>query len=471
MRLNSASISLTLRTNKTYANGSHPIMIRIQYNGRKEKSTGYSCIEKDWDKDKQELKRSYPNYTTINLHLHDLMNRAEAIKYEFERKKIPYTPQMIIDYLFEERTDNNELDVYVIIDRYMNTQNLKPSTKVRYKNLSQKLKQFFESKQVLISNIDKETILKLDSFISSKGYSENYIRDIYSTLNAVINYAIDLDLTGKNVLAQTKVRKKHKATNKKRAITYDQIILLHDYYLKLIGYNSGYYNPDFAYSLRNKTTVLALFLFSYFAQGLAFVDIAKLKLSDVKIFKKQNENFYNSESDDRYIDYIQIDTSRSKTQIPVCIVAKNGIYDLFHAIITPFLETAGSRDEYLFPIYQNSKNTLKNNTEEEKFKLLKVDEQYINLELKKIVKEADVYDEVNCKKYHKEKLDKLPEKLTFYAARHTFATVCIQLGMSPYLVAQLMGRNMNGMDRYVKSLEGEDMIIAVKKDFEKLHNR
>ncbi|KAA6342288.1 hypothetical protein EZS27_009943 [termite gut metagenome] len=421
MKLNSAKISLILRTNKTYANGTHPIMIRVQYNGRKEKATGYSCKTNEWDKDKQELIKDYPNSEAININLHDLMNRAERIKIDFERKKEPYTYDMIFDSLYG-KTDNNELDIYSLIDRYMNTQNLKPSTKVRYTNLIKKLKVFFGSKQVLITNFDKETILKLDNFISSKGYSENYIREIYSTLNAVINYAIELELTDKNVFALTKVRKKHKATNKKRAITYDQIILLHDYYLNLIGYNLGCYNAEFAYSLRNKTTVLALFLFSYFAQGLAFVDIAKLKFSDVKKIKKQNED-YNSE--DRYIDYIQIDTSRSKTQIPVCIVAKNGVYDLFHAVITPFLETVGSRDGYLFPIYQNSNKTLKNNTEENKFKLLKVAEQYVNLELKKIAKAADAYDEEKCKKNEKTKLDKLPEKLTFYAARHTFATTMI----------------------------------------------
>jgi site-specific recombinase XerD len=447
-------------------------MIRVQYNGRKEKATGYSCKPNEWDKDNHVLIKKYPNSETINLQLKDLMNRAEAIKYEFERKKEPYTPVMIFDELFEERTENNELDVYVIIERYIQTQNLKYSTKVRYKNLVKKLKEFFEGKQVLISSIDKETILKFDMWISQKGYNDNYIIEIYSSFNAVINYAIDLDLIGKNVLNQTKVKRKHKSTNKKLAISQSQIILLHDYYLNLIGYNFGsYYGSyyaEFSYSLRNKSTALALFLFSYFCQGLAFCDIAKLKVSDIKHIKRKNED---SNSEDKYIDYIQINTTRSKTNISVCIVVKNGVYDLFHAVITPFLESAQSRDNYLFPIFQNKEKTLKNDTEEDIYNLLKSSEKYVNITLKKIAKEADVYDTENCKKYHKQKIDNLPENLKFYAARHTFATVCIQLGISPYIVAQLMGRSMDGMYRYIKSLEGEDMIITVKKDFEKLHNK
>jgi uncharacterized protein (DUF1697 family) len=311
MKLNSASISLTLRTNKTLANGTHPIMLRVQYNGRKEKSTGYCCMVSEWDKDKQELIKKYPNAEAININLHDLINRAERIKIDFERNKVPYTPKMIFDSLFGEKTDTNELDIYVLIEKYIQTQNLKLNTKIQYKNLAHKLKEFFGSKQILITSIDKETIRKFDLWISSKNYNESYIKEIYRCLNAIINFAIDSDLIVKNVLKQTKVKSKHKTTNKKLAITYDQIILLHDYYLNLIGYNSGYYNAEFAYSLRNKTTVLALFLFSYFSQGLALVDIAKLKLSDVKKIKKENEGIY---SEDSIINYIQIDTSRSKTK-------------------------------------------------------------------------------------------------------------------------------------------------------------
>ncbi|KAA6336939.1 hypothetical protein EZS27_014948 [termite gut metagenome] len=468
MKLNSASISLTLRTNKTLANGTHPIMLRVQYNGRKEKSTGYCCMVSEWDKDKQELIKKYPNAEAININLHDLINRAERIKIDFERNKVPYTPKMIFDSLFGEKTDTNELDIYVLIEKYIQTQNLKLNTKIQYKNLAHKLKEFFGSKQILITSIDKETIRKFDLWISSKNYNESYIKEIYRCLNAIINFAIDSDLIVKNVLKQTKVKSKHKTTNKKLAITYDQIILLHDYYLNLIGYNSGYYNAEFAYSLRNKTTVLALFLFSYFSQGLALVDIAKLKLSDVKKIKKENEGIY---SEDSIINYIQIDTSRSKTKKTLSIVIRNEVYDLFHAVITPYLETAESRDCYLFPIYQNKERTLKNDTEEDRHKLLKAAETYINLHLKKIAKAADAYDEVNYIKKHREKIDKLPEKLTFYAARHTFATVCIQLNMNPTNLATLMGRDANDIHRYIKSLEGEDMIIAVKKDFEKLHNR
>lgn len=50
MRTSIAVIKLVLRTNKTLADGTFPIMLRVNWKGMKEKSTGYSCSAKYWDK-------------------------------------------------------------------------------------------------------------------------------------------------------------------------------------------------------------------------------------------------------------------------------------------------------------------------------------------------------------------------------------------------------------------------------------
>jgi site-specific recombinase XerD len=478
MKLNSAKISLILRTNKEYSGGTHPIMIRIQYNGRKEKATGYSCIEKDWDKDKQELKRGYPNHIAINLQLKDMINRAEAIKYDFERKKIPYTPDMIFNSLSGERANTNELDIYVLIERYMQTQNIKIGTIYKYKNLLHKLKEFFGSKQILITSIDKEMIKKFDLWVSGKGYDDNYILSIYTNLSAILNYAIDMELIDKNVLLLSKVKKRHKSHHTHIAISYPQIVQLHNYYLHLIGFNigTGSYNTQFAYSLRNKANALALFLFCYFAQGLAFVDIAKLKITDVKIEKKHNKK-YGRESkrtypriEPEYIEYIEIYTKREKTkeQVPIVIQKTDSLFDY---VITPYLDSAESRDGYLFPIYQNDRHSYKNDTEMDRYRLLKQAEYYVNTELKIIAKEADRYELDYLDKRKKEKIDKLPENLSFYVARHTFASVCIEKGMNPVELAILMGRSPEGIFRYVKTIKSNDRIIATKKNIEDMHSQ
>ena len=50
MKIAKATITALLYTSKTLANGEHPVMIRVCYNGkRKYKSTGLSCPAKLWN--------------------------------------------------------------------------------------------------------------------------------------------------------------------------------------------------------------------------------------------------------------------------------------------------------------------------------------------------------------------------------------------------------------------------------------
>ena len=57
MKVEKATIKLVLRTNKVLSNGKHPIMIRVNWGGKRaEKSTGYSCRLSDWNEKKCALK-------------------------------------------------------------------------------------------------------------------------------------------------------------------------------------------------------------------------------------------------------------------------------------------------------------------------------------------------------------------------------------------------------------------------------
>ena len=69
MKVQIAVIQLVLRTNKTLSDGTHPIMLRVSYNGMKEKATGYSCNVKYWDKKNEMVKKGYPNWVMVNAEL------------------------------------------------------------------------------------------------------------------------------------------------------------------------------------------------------------------------------------------------------------------------------------------------------------------------------------------------------------------------------------------------------------------
>ena len=67
MKRNLPSISVVLYTSKTLANGEHPIMLRISYNGlRNYKSLGFSCSKKLWNDKKQEVRSGHPLALNMN---------------------------------------------------------------------------------------------------------------------------------------------------------------------------------------------------------------------------------------------------------------------------------------------------------------------------------------------------------------------------------------------------------------------
>ena len=114
MKKEKATIKLVLRTNKVLANGEHPIMLRVNWQGKRaEKSTGFSCREQNWSSSSECIKLVgkdiVPNVKTINATIQNLKNDANEILNKFLYEGRDYSAQMIIDYL-ESDTCFEEID-------------------------------------------------------------------------------------------------------------------------------------------------------------------------------------------------------------------------------------------------------------------------------------------------------------------------------------------------------------------------
>ena len=104
MKTEKATIKLVLRTNKTLADGTHPIMLRVNWRGKRaEKSSGFSCKEDNWNTKSECLKikgkDAIPNAEKINAIIEDEKHKAENVLSTLIMDGKPYTAQMIIDYL------------------------------------------------------------------------------------------------------------------------------------------------------------------------------------------------------------------------------------------------------------------------------------------------------------------------------------------------------------------------------------
>ena len=105
MKVEKATIKLVLRTNKVLSNGNHPIMIRVNWGGKRaEKSTGYSCKKSQWNDNTSFLKEgkgAIDNAKQINIVLAQKIKNAESIRNDFVLRGEPYSALEIINRLDE----------------------------------------------------------------------------------------------------------------------------------------------------------------------------------------------------------------------------------------------------------------------------------------------------------------------------------------------------------------------------------
>ena len=117
MKTAKATVTALLYTSKTLANGEHPVMIRVCYNGRRKyKSTGLSCPARLWNAAKQEVRGRHPLSVNMNALIESELTRLKNKVLDYERQGMAYSVQSLLeasgrkppsrktlDDLFEER--------------------------------------------------------------------------------------------------------------------------------------------------------------------------------------------------------------------------------------------------------------------------------------------------------------------------------------------------------------------------------
>ena len=126
MKVSIAVIKLVLRTNKVLADGSHPIMLRVSFNGMKERSTGYSCTPRYWDKKSECVKKGYPNFVMVNSELKKQKDEAIKRRDAYIASNEVYTPQMVLAK--EEVRNAVTNDFSGLIQRYIDEKGLEDRT-------------------------------------------------------------------------------------------------------------------------------------------------------------------------------------------------------------------------------------------------------------------------------------------------------------------------------------------------------
>ena len=463
------SISIVLYTSKVLANGEHPIMLRVTYNKqRKYKGLGVSCTEKDWNDKKCEVRSTHPNPVDINTLIRREKKNAEDAVLTLEKSGVQYSASSILKALTREVPVNQTL--YGLFEEritFFRDKAEQYNTSTGYTTLLNIIKRYTENEDVELIDVNSTWVRDFEAHLRTK-YKDTSIKKFFDCLKAAFNYAVSKDYIKQSPLeGYTHIRKLDTRT-KKRALSLPEIAKLQKYYFDTYGFKGNkkvdleitkkhYWNKKFQRRGSTKLTPidaeqlsLCLFLCSYYMQGLALVDMANLKWKDMQDFEKEDREKFMSDTVQHGLEYAQkhkkvteyykIEIARAKTNHPVRIIVEVGVLLPFLLPFTDGLKelTEEEQDEtYVFPIYSAI-----DDTPNKKFGRMNYATYLVNNNIKRVGEKLGI------------------KGITFYSARHSYASNLYHNNVSIGLIAQNMGRNPAEIETYLKEFEDENIIQA-----------
>lgn len=373
-----ATTKLVLFESKTLKNGEHPILIRLTKDRKlKYLTTGYSAQKEQWDASAKEVLKSKTNWKKINHFIHKKKAEVDDIIFEFENRNKSFSLESIENKYFSSIVPMTVFNYCEEIQNRMFNANRIGNYKV-YKDLLRTLKKFRHNKDLSFSDINFSFLQKYEEYFLKEEVSENSISLYMRTLRALFNNAIKEQYAKEDEypFKLYKISKLNTKT-KKRAITKEDMLSIVNYEPnpKLVEWHAKNY-----------------FLFSFYCIGMNFVDIAKLKWSNIENGR---------------INYV-----RSKNGNLIHF----GVNENIQNILNMYSKAGQLPANYIFPILNDETHKSSASKAERIKKILK----YVNTEIKAIAKKQKV---------------KNPETITFYSARHSWATIARHNGQSTMVIS------------------------------------
>lgn len=387
------SVRLMLNKGRRLNNGTYPLVFQVIHSRRKKLLyTGFRLKEEVFNEAEEKIvdgtdaTLTATDITKMNRELRKMKNMIHTRIRQLERTTEPFTVE---DVLAQFTRANVRQQFYIL--RYIDTQIerkkklKKEGTAAAYKSTRSSLAKFLDGSDIRMPEIDLRFIRRYEDFLYNNGVAENTVSYYLRNLRTLYNQAV---VDGYHphgeypfVKAQTRPAK-----TVKRALSREDLQALAN--LKLED------APELKFARD-------LYLFSFYAQGMAFVDIVLLKKSDI----------YNG----------VLTYSRHKSKQFIRIAVTPQMQELMDKY-----ETEG---KYVFPIIRDNSSS--------EYTQYRLALGRINRHLKRIAGMIDV---------------KIP--LTTYTARHTWATLARDCGAPVSVISAGLGHTSEEMTRiYLKEFD------------------
>lgn len=388
------SVRLMLNKGRRLNSGSYPLVFQVIHNRRKKLLySGYHIKEEAFDKQEEKIIASgadsafsVADIAKMNRELRKIRSTIHTRIRHLKQTRVFYTVEDILTPCVHK---NVKQQFYLL--RYIDAQIerkkelKKDGMAAAYKSTRSSLAKFLNNSDIRIPTIDLRFVRRYEDFLYSTGVTSNTISYYLRNFRILYNQAIVDGCHSHNeypfVKAQTRPEK-----TVKRALTRENLQSLAN--LMLEDASELEFSRD-------------LYLFSFYAQGMAFVDIVLLKKSSI------------------CNGILSYSRHKSKQLIRIAVTPQmQEIMDKYKA--------AG---EYIFPILDKQDSS--------EYKLYRLALGRINRHLRRIAAMANI---------------KVP--LTTYTARHTWATLARDYGAPVSVISAGLGHTSEEMTRiYLKEFD------------------
>lgn len=398
-----ASIKILLRK-KINSKGEYPIIMRI-VKDRKSKliSLGITAKIKDWDTSANKFKRSHPNYNQRNRILLELEQKALTIIDNYISTDIDFTLEQFEEQL--KGIEKTKLTIFIFWE-----QKIKELIEVgrtgnarAHKDTFNSFFKFKKNNNLKFHQLTPNLLMDYEAYLRKNGNQDGGIGVKMREIRALFNEAIKIGITQQKYYPFRVYKiSKLKSNNIKKALSREQISLME--------------NLDVS-NLPQLVNSKNYMMFSYYTGGMNFVDMMKLKWTDIQ--------------PDR------IHYKRSKTKGVFSVKIMKPVQK-----ILSYYRNSTSTTKYVFPILLKD-NLTPTQIENRKAKTLKK----FNRDLKELASLVGIKSNV-----------------TSYTIRHSFATNLKYAGVTMDVISETMGhQDVNVTKAYLKEFNDDVLDDAMEK--------
>ena len=421
--MSAPKIAVVFYKYKTYANGTHPVMIRITANRKSSYlTTGYSIRPENWDEENSRLietrskehpeKKPLSNAKAINTDIELQVSKVIKAKQDVSMTNQPQTSFIIKSKIDAKYTAAENFLEYGKVQ----TQLLKDKSKIRtaknYTSVLKRISEFMDSKPLLFSDLTVSFLSQYEAFLIKDGLMPNTVAYHFRTIRCILYKAMNetdpLFPQERNPFFKIKIKK---AKTKKEVLNQKDIEKLINAKLKL---------PE----QKKLANVRNYYLFSYYNAGIRISDLIQLKVKDVL---------------DKRLHYEMGKTGHFKS-IKLNAESKT--------ILKSYKRSNAKPDDFLFPLLDNNLDY-----SDPEFLRGQVESKaaMINGELKKLAVAA-----------------KVEKRIHFHSSRHSFTDLARKKGADIYNISKALAhQSIPATENYLKDFDEESLDKTMDMIFKK----